>query len=1568
MQGGLIMKSYCKAVLIVIVLTAIVMMTPTAAMADESPHYLKASPLVLQSDNGKASTDTIFDSDSPVDLSDLTSELALYEQGWDQPYYYRQLNTEERALYVKMLHEFGKDGDIIITGADAYTFDQMHAIAYKAYDALRYDDPWFNVYAFVMSFENVEDYSIHFILNNSPEYKIEKSKAAFAPLVDACNQGDSRFEKLLIYAHYLNDNVAYDYDIYFLSNILWNDTYTLPGVVLEHLAVCDGIAQATKALCDELGIPCLFYVASSSIGMTHAWNFIQMEDGKWYSFDGTNFTSDALDCLDDEQLANGQLLEGSVDMLKDNRHDGTKIFGLDDVTVPTLSKESYQWEGTIGNYDYYDGTFSYDEGESTFFYSPNEDGTTCTVTGYRGVQAGDLVIPDKIDGLTVNAIGEGAFYRCKGFTGGVFISDTVESIGACAFFQCTGLTGSLDLPENLVYINDAAFAFCEGLSGQLVFPDAVEYIGGSAFYRCEGLSGDLILPAHLNTLGEYAFSYCHRLDGKLFVPDNVIMPTNSAIADSSISSVEVDDSNQNYSVYDGILYSSDGKKLILCPPGKGGSFSILESTEVIGNYAFANCDKLTGGLVLPAGLKQIGDHSFEGCMLSGPLVLPEGLEYIGAQAFSISFDSYENKRPGFVGDLIIPDSVTEIGDAAFMGNDFGGELVLSKSLKKIEKSFIYCQFSNPLVIPDGVEEICEYAFSSDEDRQMFPESELVLPSGLKTIGSNAFRNYKVSGTLIVPDSVESIGDEAFSNCTASAVYVPDSAETFGYECFNGVDDALFFVKMDSAAEDYLLSCGKNVQYTCIYGHVFGDTYSIDKQPTCTEQGLQSYHCRVCGTADDQSTEEISALGHDYAPVVTEPTCTEAGHTTWTCSRCGDSHIDSEVPALEHDYVTTVIAPTCTEVGCTMHTCSRCGDSYTDSEVPAKGHSWSSEYAVDISATCSKEGSESIHCEVCGASREGTSRAIPKVEHKWGEWETVLEPIYGGDGSRQRSCSVCGETETASIPALERTDITGCAIAGVVDKKYDGSEQTQKVVVSCDGKVLTEGEDYTISYEDNVNAGMAKVFVMGIGAYEGSSTQDFLITKRFVKLTSVDGEKAYDGTALTKNAQTDVTVSGDGFADGEGATYSITGSQTEIGSSPNVFTYMLNSNTRAGNYDIVKAEGTLTVKALPQHTLSIKYVYADGKKAKDPYVKSYVEGAKYDVAVPAIAGYEATVGGVKASSVKGTMGKKDVAVTVMYTATVPSGKGVARSHRLAGDTALDTMSKIVDAGSFPKGGTVVLATSEGYWDALTAAGVAGLADAPVLMTNGSSLSAETRAQIAKLKPKTIVICGGPAAVSRAVESQARSAAGGAAAIRCQGDTATGTACKIFENGSRFGSWSDTAFVCTNAGYWDALAAAPISYAKHMPIFLTEGASSISAETLNAMRAGGIKRVFVVGGKAAITPAVESQLKGAGITVSGRLWGNTAIETSEAVATFGIDSMKMSANNLGVATSSGYWDALAGAALCGRKGSVLVLVDGPQAHSVTCFARSEADSIADFYIFGGTAAVSRATENAAVNAAK
>lgn len=84
---------------------------------------------------------------------------------------------------------------------------------------------------------------------------------------------------------------------------------------------------------------------------------------------------------------------------------------------------------------------------------------------------------------------------------------------------------------------------------------------------------------------------------------------------------------------------------------------------------------------------------------------------------------------------------------------------------------------------------------------------------------------------------------------------------------------------------------------------------------------------------------------------------------------------------------------------------------------------------------------------------------------------------------------------------------------------------------------------------------------------------YIITPRDVTLTSGSATKEYDGEPLTND-----TVTAEGFVPGQGATYNVTGAQTDVGESKNTFTYMLNDGVNKNNYRINCVEGLLTVTA------------------------------------------------------------------------------------------------------------------------------------------------------------------------------------------------------------------------------------------------------------------------------------------------------------------------------------------------------------------------------------------------------
>ena len=151
---------------------------------------------------------------------------------------------------------------------------------------------------------------------------------------------------------------------------------------------------------------------------------------------------------------------------------------------------------------------------------------------------------------------------------------------------------------------------------------------------------------------------------------------------------------------------------------------------------------------------------------------------------------------------------------------------------------------------------------------------------------------------------------------------------------------------------------------------------------------------------------------------------------------------------------------------------------------------------------------------------------------------------------------------------------------------------------------TDAGTYAMGWEaadfENTNTNFSNVtFVVT----DGSLT----ITPRPVTLTSEDGSKVYDGTPLTNDT---VTVGDEGFAKNEGATYNVTGTQTNVGESKNTFSYTLNEGTKADNYTIEKTEGTLKVTPVTD-TVTVTIT---GKTDEMPYDGKEHSIFGYDVTV------------------------------------------------------------------------------------------------------------------------------------------------------------------------------------------------------------------------------------------------------------------------------------------------------------------------------------------------------------------
>ncbi len=236
-----------------------------------------------------------------------------------------------------------------------------------------------------------------------------------------------------------------------------------------------------------------------------------------------------------------------------------------------------------------------------------------------------------------------------------------------------------------------------------------------------------------------------------------------------------------------------------------GKLIIPNTVEMIDEYAFYNCSGLTGKLTIPNSVKIIGNSAFANCNgFIGDLLIPNGVKTIDDYAFSSCM--------GFTGDLIIADSVETIGEGAFTCcGGFRGKLVLSKSLKKIEAyTFTMgmgqeCVFEGDLVIPHGVNEICEGAFTSARFT-----GGLVLPNTVKTIGFAALADCKFSEQLMIPEGIQNIGEMAFAyNDFIGSLIIPESVNYIEKEAFAycaGLTELTILAKTDRIYQETFSEC------------------------------------------------------------------------------------------------------------------------------------------------------------------------------------------------------------------------------------------------------------------------------------------------------------------------------------------------------------------------------------------------------------------------------------------------------------------------------------------------------------------------------------------------------------------------------------------------------------------------------------------------------------------------------------------------------------------------------------------------------------------------------------------
>ena len=391
--------------------------------------------------------------------------------------------------------------------------------------------------------------------------------------------------------------------------------------------------------------------------------------------------------------------------------------------------------------------------QAQFNYITNAD-NTITITGYTG-SAGDVTIPDTINGYPVTSIGAGAFANCFAVTN-VAIGIVVTNIGNWAFVACPRLI------VITVDTNNPSYSSANGVLFDKSQTTLVEYPGGKG--------GNYTIPNSVNSIENSAFADCPFLAG-VAIPDSVtgigdsafgddLALTNVTIGDSltnigvgafgnceSLIVITVATNNPVYSSVNGVLFNKSQTGLILFPEGISGSYTIPDSVTSISDYAFDRTG--LASITIPDSVTNIGHHTFGNSLSLTNVTIPDSVTSLG--------DAFQGCSS--LTSVTIPDSVVSIGDDAFFGCYSLSSVTIPDSVTNIgDYAFSYCGLTN-VTIGDGIAKIGIAAFYECEGL-----TSVTIGKSVTSIEYYAFYLCISLTKVTIGNSVTNIGDYAFAGC------------------------------------------------------------------------------------------------------------------------------------------------------------------------------------------------------------------------------------------------------------------------------------------------------------------------------------------------------------------------------------------------------------------------------------------------------------------------------------------------------------------------------------------------------------------------------------------------------------------------------------------------------------------------------------------------------------------------------------------------------------------------------------------------------------------------------------
>ena len=310
-------------------------------------------------------------------------------------------------------------------------------------------------------------------------------------------------------------------------------------------------------------------------------------------------------------------------------------------------------------------------------------------------------------GEGVTSIGYEAFYNCSSLTS-LTLGDGVTDIGYEAFCNCSSLT-SVTIPSSVTSIESHAFSGCSSLTS-VTIPNSVTSIGGYAFYGCISLTS-VTIPSSITSIGDKTFSGCINL-ANVSIGEGVTSIGNSAFYGcSSLTSINIPRSVT--SIGNRAFYGCQGELIIdsktffekdykssnypmssessWLSGSKFTKLTIGDSITKIGSYTFYKYTSLTS-VTIPDSVTSIGYNAFGQCTLLKDIyvIIANLATYAESNdIYNISGNKHLLVNGVEITELVVPDSVTSIGDYAFHSCSGLTSVTIPSSVTSIENYAFY---------------------------------------------------------------------------------------------------------------------------------------------------------------------------------------------------------------------------------------------------------------------------------------------------------------------------------------------------------------------------------------------------------------------------------------------------------------------------------------------------------------------------------------------------------------------------------------------------------------------------------------------------------------------------------------------------------------------------------------------------------------------------------------------------------------------------------------------------------------------------------------------------------------